>query len=159
MTPLDFIILTLAASAIVDAWRCGSIFEKRRIYLDAYYLSGRNCEEAVNAVEREQIMTWREDFRIIDRLPNLVLELFTCPFCFSHHTPWILALTCFLPAFYMEGVWVFLLKLPAYSLAATRLGTIINACVPEGAQYEREDIDDSFSKGTGEEEDEHGPPG
>jgi hypothetical protein len=65
----------------------------------------------------------------------------TCKFCFSHHTPWILAAAFFLPALFLPTPWDFVLKIPVYSLAATRLGNIINAFTPDLANYYRNEVD------------------
>jgi hypothetical protein len=76
--------------------------------------------------------------RVADRvLPSIFAELFSCSFCFSHHAPYILALVFFFPALFVSPDWVvWLLKLPVYSLAATRAGTYLNALIPD-ARYDR----------------------
>lgn len=105
---VDFIALVFAASAVVDAWFNGSIFADRRAY-----------------------------FQALDDGGSKLGELMSCRFCFSHHTPWILAALFFVPGLFVPEPWGFVLKLPVYSLAATRIGNIINACLPDDARYER----------------------
>jgi hypothetical protein len=120
VTVLDFIVLTLAASAWVDTWFNGSIFDSWRAYSEAMADSGY--------LEKT-------------RLRDLFYEMVTCKFCFSHHTPWILAVAFFLPALFVQPPWDFVLKIPVYSLAATRLGNIINAFTPDLANYYRSEVD------------------
>ncbi len=141
MTWLDFLVITLAASAIVDVWANGSIFANWRAFLQD------KADESDEPDSTPPSDTDEEDegdplpfmMRVADRvLPRLFAELVSCMFCFSHHTPYVVALLFFMPATFVQTPWlVFLLKLPAYSLAATRLGNIVNAAVPEGARYQR----------------------
>lgn|GEM_PF-2127148 len=142
MTWLDFIALTLAASAVVDVWQNGSAFADWRAFLQdkADEPDPDPAPPAVSDTDEED----EGDplpfmMRVADRvLPRFIAELLVCPFCFSHHTPWVLALVCFLPSFFVSWAWlVFLLKLPVYSLAATRLGNLITAFAPEEARYTR----------------------
>jgi hypothetical protein len=134
MMPLDFLVITLAASALVDVWRNGSIFALGRATMQAKEddASGGWFESS----ESEDLLTsglpWY--WRIV---PVFFAKMLNCWFCLSHHTPWILAILFFLPALWLDGVWEWAFKLPVYSLAATRLGTIINAYVPLEAQYDR----------------------
>jgi hypothetical protein len=132
---LDFIVLTLAASALVDVWRNGSIFALGRAVLESradeeYALPGSESSWPGSAPAP---WLWRT-------IPLFFAKMLNCHFCFSHHTPWVLALLFFFPALWLDGVWAWLAKLPVYSLAATRLGTIINAYVPEDAKYERSNV-------------------
>lgn len=134
MTWLDFIVLTFAASAIVDTWRNSSLFAMGRAVLEAREDDLEDwpaeSESSYPAPGLPTPWYWQS-------IPVFFAKMLNCPFCFSHHTPWILAVLFFLPALWLTGTWAWLLKLPVYSLAATRLGTIINACVPDGAKYER----------------------
>ncbi len=135
MTWLDFFALALAASALVDVWRNGSIFATGRAVLEAKADEEGWLAESESSHSSPGLPTpwyWQ-------RVPLFFAKMLNCHFCLSHHTPWILAVLFFLPALWLTGTWAWLLKLPVYSLAATRLGTIVNACVPEGAKYERDD--------------------
>lgn len=141
MSWLDFIVLTLAASAVLDVWFNGSIFADWR----AFFQDGPAADPVDAHVEPVATKTSDEAplpllMQIAERIvPDWVVEMLNCPFCFSYHAPWMVALVCFLPADYIAWGWVaFLLKLPAYSLAATRLGNLINAWAPKEAKYKNE---------------------
>ncbi len=136
MTLLDFLVLCLAASAVVDVWFNGSIFAEWRAYAEALDDTEPCCnEELPTDIPLEPIAL---HMRWMVWLPSRVLTLILCRYCFSHHTPWIVAVTCFVPGLFLADPWAALCKLPAYCLAATRLGNIINACIPKNAQYFRE---------------------
>jgi hypothetical protein len=94
-------------------------------------------QQRLNAIIENQL-PWK--MRLAERfVPRFVGEILTCAFCLSHHTPWIVGVVFFLPALLVPWPWlVFLLKLPAYSLAATRIGNLINAWAPAGAKYEHD---------------------
>ena len=143
MTWLDFFALTLAASALVDVWRNGSIFATGRAVLEAKVdEEGDWSTESESSYPPPGLPTpwyWR-------MIPAFFARILNCPFCLSHHTPWVLAVLFFLPALWCTGTWAWVLKLPVYSLAATRLGTIINACVPEGAKYARDNHSVPFTE-------------
>ena len=138
MTWLDFIVLTLAASAVIDCWFNGSLFADWRAFFETLADEPTEAQSpnqsppgSLGYHELPPLMT------MADRvLPRWVAELLLCPFCFSYHAPWIVGVVLFFPACLVETQWVaFLLKLPAYSLAATRLGNLINAFAPEEAKY------------------------
>ena len=140
MTALDFFALVMAASAIVDVWRNGSIFAELRAYFEARQDAGPPLAD--DPVPTEESLPadpnpwWMRLFDAV--LPRWFAELVSCRFCLSHHTPWVAAVVCYLPTLFVTTPWmIFLLKLPVYSLAATRIGNIINACVPASAQYDR----------------------
>ncbi len=134
MSVLDFIVLTLAASAVVDVWFNGSLFADWRAFFQS---TADDVSDVSMPVPTGDNLSPLQ--RLADRwVPTWVAEMLGCSFCFSHHTPWILALVCFLPAALIPWYWLaFLFKLPAYSLAATRLGNLINAWAPAGAKYEK----------------------
>lgn len=117
MTWLDFIALSLAAGGVVDVWKNGSIFALARAV-------------AADAAETDAVQNRRT-------VRGLLGELLSCEFCLSHHTPWLLAVLFLLPALVVTGPLAFLLKLPVYSLAATRLGWLLNAAVPADCRYDR----------------------
>lgn len=143
MTTLDFIVLTLAAGAVVHVWFRGSIFTEPRAYTEARTDLPMSDEALADMPapdeddDSEPVPLW---MRLADRVvPTFVCELLVCHFCLSHHTPYILALLFFLPSLFVTAPWaVFLFKLPVYSLAATRLGNIINAIAPPAVRYKDE---------------------
>lgn len=139
MTVLDFFALVMAASAIVDVWRNGSIFAEPRAYFEARADAGVASSEPLpeEGLPADPNPWWMWLFDHC--LPGWFAELVNCRFCLSHHTPWMAALVCYFPTLFISTAWmVFLMKLPVYSLAATRIGNIINACVPTSAQYDRQ---------------------
>ena len=141
MTWLDFLVLTLAASGVVDVWFNGSIFADWRAFFqdkadepDEPTPPDDSAEQLDEEDEGEPLPVM---MRVADRvLPRLFAELVSCSFCFSHHTPWVLAMVCFFPGLFIETTWIaWLLKMPVYSLAATRLGNLITAFAPSEAKY------------------------
>lgn len=142
MTWLDFFVLTLAASGLVDLWKNGSIFATGRAILEA-------------KVDEEGLPTENESSHSLpglptpwywQRIPLFFAKMLSCSFCLSFHTPWLLALLCFLPALWLPGTWAWSSKLLVYSLAATRLGTIINACLPPESRYDRDDYQTPYTE-------------
>lgn len=139
MTWLDFLALTLAASGLVDVWKNGSIFADWRAFMQDKADEPDQPPTTDDAAEpEEEGEPLPVLMRVADRvLPSILAELFSCSFCFSHHTPYILALVFFFPALFVSPDWVvWLLKLPVYSLAATRAGTFLNALISD-ARYDR----------------------
>jgi|JI9StandDraft_2_1071091.scaffolds.fasta_scaffold56376_4 hypothetical protein len=153
MTWFDFVVLTFAASAIVDVWRNGSLFADWRGFFES---DDDRCPDPVLTPGEPGIVTNKDAIANMDlhagvevsRLPRLmqladrwvprfVGEILTCSFCFSHHTPWIVGVVCFFPAMFAPAWLAFLLKLPAYSLAATRIGNLINAWAPPSSKYDQ----------------------
>jgi hypothetical protein len=180
MSWLDFFVLTLAASAIVDAWFNGSIFADWRAFFQSKCddplpeedtpAEPPSDEEAPPSENEGEPLPWL--MRLADKvIPRPVAELLSCSFCLSHHTPWMVGilfvLAAVIAAWWQEpiipaisgGIWplsheyairpvssaypwrdplVLILKFPAYSLAATRLGNILNSLVPAKARYHSE---------------------
>lgn len=129
MTAIDFIALVFAASTCVDTWFNGSIFDSWRAWFEA---------SSDIAISSDQVIPrWRLDIRAMD----LFSEMVTCKFCVSHHTPWLLACAFFVPALFVSAPWDFIFKIPVYSLAATRIGNIINAFVPADVCYYRSEAE------------------
>lgn len=125
MTTLDFIVLMLSASACVDVWRNAELFATQRAYLEA-------------AQDGDVRWAW-------------FATLMNCPYCLSHHTPWLLAVTFYVPAMILVAVakaWesdtlltiAFVLKIPVYSLAATRGAVLADLLLPDRAKYSREEF-------------------
>lgn len=136
MTLLDFLALALASHAWVDVWRNGSIFDSLRAYMEAR--ADADLYESNEQEDQEPDGTTPRWMRLLNAIcPRWFAELVSCSFCFSHHTPWVLAVSLYFPSLFVETPWDWLLKMPIYALACTRLGTIINAIVPD-ADYERD---------------------
>lgn len=139
---VDFIALIFAASGWVDLWFNGSLFDEWRAYFQArddftededYPDDNPSCSlSAPDPEPPRPLWMW-----LFDWLPDWFCELVSCKFCFSHHTPWLLAMFFLLPAMFVPAGWAFVLKVPVYCLAATRIGNIINAYVPTDARYDR----------------------
>jgi len=129
---VDFLALIFAHAAVVDVWRNGSIFATGRAYMEAKADADPEDDED-DGVETA--------FSLWLLIPRPIAELLNCPYCLSHHTPWVLAVAFLFTATLVVEPWSFLLKLPVYSLAATRIGNIINEMVPEGARYRRSETD------------------
>jgi hypothetical protein len=110
MFVLDFIALILAVGAPINAWlHPGGILEELREYVAAW---------AEGSYE-DRPPTWREIFR--ERIGALA----NCRFCLSYHVPWVLLLLCYVPSLWLHSPWDMLVKLPIYSLAATRVSMIL----------------------------------
>jgi len=140
MTALDFIALIFAASGLVDVWRNGSVFAEVRAYMEARSDYDPDDDDEVDAPETavQPGPWWMRVLNVV--CPVWVAEMLSCWFCFSHHTPWVLAMLCYFPALFSPYPWLtFLLKLPVYSLAATRIGTMLNESIFHAASYDRDD--------------------
>ena len=147
MSWLDFFVGTLAAAAIVDVWFNGSIFASLRAVVEG---KAEEADEDVTIDEDDAAAVDDGEplplfLRIVDRvLPKFIADLLVCPFCFSHHTPWIVILLCFVTSYSCENeTLAFAFKIPAYSLAMTRLGTLINAYAPNDAKYKPKEDNES----------------
>lgn len=103
MTWLDFVVLVLAVGTPINVW----------LY-----------EESILAGWREWIFAWAEfngeESRWRDRLRYKLGELLSCRFCMSHWVPIILIVLFYLPSLFIIEPWSTVVKLPVYSLAATR---------------------------------------
>lgn len=111
ITLLDFLAIALAAGAIIEVWHKGSIFETARAYAQAW-----------------------QDVTPYDTIRGKFLELVNCPFCKSYHVPLYLFLLLLL-GHAAGGVFETGVRLVVYSLAATRLGNIIDSLLPKEARY------------------------
>lgn len=124
MNLLDFVVLALASGAVVDAWFLGSLFASARAFFEE---KGNRYEGPADNSPGDPDIAPAEDelpgwMRAADRaIPDAAAELFNCPFCLSHHVPYILLLLFYAPALFLPAPFSTLLKLPAYSLAATQL--------------------------------------
>lgn len=145
MDLVDFIVLILAASAMVDVWRNGSVFADLRAYFEARQDAGLvddslppvpvRSDSGGEPADEEPRPFWQ---RLADWLPRPFVELLNCSYCLSHHTPWVLALLLWWPSTWLVQPLAILCKIPLYSLAATRAGYLINAALPRDACYDRE---------------------
>jgi hypothetical protein len=140
---LDFIALILAASAVTDVWLNGSIFSTLLALLqdkaDSSILEPEDATAAADELREGEAVPISGFVRLVDTVvPPKIAELLTCWFCLSHHTPWILSMLFLFPALFVTTpAGVFLLKLPVYSLAATRVSFLIDAWLPPHARYIR----------------------
>lgn len=112
ISALDFLAVTLAAGAVIDVWHKGSIFETPRAYAQAM-----------------QDVTPRETIK------GRFLEWVNCPFCKSYHFPLYLFLAL-LAGSWFGGMVDGGVRVLIYSLAATRLGNIINGFLPTDSRYD-----------------------
>jgi hypothetical protein len=81
-------------------------------------------EESIVAVWREWIIAWGDHDGEMpgwrDNLRYTLAELLSCRFCMSHWVPVILILMFYVPSLFVSEPWSIIVKLPIYSLAATR---------------------------------------
>ena len=112
------LVLPLAAGAVIDVWRNGSIFAELR---------ARN-EMRTAAFERGEFS-----------IRNFVAALLDCSFCMSFHVPLWFVVTRYLPAVLLEHSgwhrWAQVVLLPSYCLAATRVSWLVNGLVPDHLRY------------------------
>lgn len=114
ISAFDFFVVALAAGAVIEVWHKGSLFETPRAYAQAL-----------------QDITPRETVK------GRVLELINCPFCKSYHAPLYLFLLL-LSGSWVGGIVNDVVRLLLYSLAATRLGNIIDGFLPPTSRYSGE---------------------
>lgn len=113
MSWIDLVALGFAAGVPINAWlHPGGLFEELVEWI-------RVWSEFVPTDEKQT--PTRED-----RIKEKIGQLLTCPFCLSHHTPWILILLCYFPSLWMSYPWDVIFKLPVYSMAATQITLIIS---------------------------------
>lgn len=124
ITAFDFFAVVFAAGAVIEVWHKGSLFDTARAYAQAM-----------------QDITPRET------LKGRLLELINCPFCKSYHVPLYLLLLLAVSG-WCGGILHIAAQLVVYSLAATRLGNIIDSLLPEAAKYSPDNFGD-FLHGSG----------
>jgi len=138
---LDFVVLVLASSAIVDVWRNGSLFTDWRALFQA--LSDTSPGGTSSDTEVLSDMPQPDPLPIPQRwvvryAPAWLGELLSCAFCFSYHAPWIAYVIWLLPKYeFGSGFLMTCWTIPLYALAATRLGNIINSFLPDESKYQR----------------------
>lgn len=111
ITFLDFLAVALAAGAIIEVWHKGSLFETARAYSQAL-----------------------QDVTPYNTLKGKLLELVNCPFCKSYHAPFYLLLLL-LAGSSVGGIFDAGVRVVIYSLAATRLGNVIDGMLPKESRY------------------------
>lgn len=111
MTPLDFVAIVFAAGAVIEVWHKGSIFEIPRAYVQAW-----------------------QDVADPSSAKGRLWELLLCPFCQSYHVPLYLGLLL-LASLWAGGIMPYLARLVIYSLAATRIGNLIDGLLPARLRY------------------------
>lgn len=142
LSALDFIVLTLAAGAVVDVWFNGSLFAGMRAYMEV-----RADDDSPPHVywTFPSAPYYRGDFWLCIAdfiVPRWLAKLLTCHYCTSYHAPWIILLfLIFLPPYCVAAVAAEVLRIPFYALAAARAGNLINALLPKNAQYDRATLD------------------
>jgi len=124
LTPFDFFAVVFAAGAVIEVWHKGSLFDTARAYAQAL-----------------QDVTPRESVK------GRLLELINCPFCKSYHVPLYLFLLL-VAGNWCGGILHVIVRVVIYSLAATRLGNIIDSLLPEAAKYSP-DLFGDFLHGSG----------
>jgi hypothetical protein len=112
MSPFDFLAVVLASGAVIQVWHQGSLFASWRAYLQAV-----------------------QDVTDPDTPKGKLLELVLCPFCKSYHVPLYLYLLL------LAGDWIGAtigtgVRIVVYSLAATRLGNIVDGLLPPNLRYD-----------------------
>jgi hypothetical protein len=112
MTVLDFVAVVFAAGAIIEVWHKGSIFETARAYVQAW-----------------------QDVAPPESVKGRLWELLMCPFCKSYHVPLYL-FALLLASDHIGGIMPALGRAVIYSLAATRIGNIIDGLLPARMRYD-----------------------
>jgi len=144
MTILDLIALALAAGAVLDAWANGSIFEDLRTYIarraDGYVGPPEDGLIPDPSIVREY--PWWA--RMLDKvLPRFFALAWDCLFCSSYHAPAYLLLVFYLPSLALSPPYDTIVKLPIYSLAATRAANLLTlkfgTAGPNGVHGETDD--------------------
>lgn len=141
---LDFVFVVLAAGAVIDVWFNGTIFEQLHNLVDAI-AEPPAAEIPITDIPNEgsnvqiEVLEPSLVLRLTERYcPQLLAELLTCPYCMSYHVPWILFLLFVVPSMWVDTPWAaFVIKLPVYSLAATRISNLLNDLLPSSARYMR----------------------
>lgn len=112
MSALDLFAVVFASGAIIEVWHKGSIFETARAYVQAW-----------------------QDMTPPETLKGRLWELVMCPFCKSYHVPLYLS-SCLLAGDWIGGTMATLTRVVVYSLAATRIGNLIDGLLPDKLKYD-----------------------
>jgi hypothetical protein len=151
---LDFLVLTLASSGLLELWFKGSIFASVRSLAEIKDEDFWHPPEPVSTSPEAAFVAEHDDtveetplpwpLRLYDLLPNWVGALMICRLCLSYQTPFWLGLLLWVPSLWLPDTWGSLLKFPLYALAASRAGNILTGVLPAALQY-KEDPDDKPS--------------
>jgi hypothetical protein len=116
MAVLDFVMLFLAAGALVNAWMMtDGLFEGVRDWLDSWG-------------EPSGGLDWKD--RVYDNIRWFISKLFTCRTCLTYHVSFWLIVIFWLPSlFWLKPPWSLVWFIPVYALAATRLSLLIGTAV------------------------------
>lgn len=134
---IDLIAIVLAAGAVIDIWRNGSLFEEARAYMEARADTDGDVLPAADDTRpyAERYPHW---VHLCNKcLPDWIVCLLNCSYCMGPHAAfwWLVYLV---PSLWMAEPWAIVYKVPLYAFAAFRLGFIIDAKLPRRARYERE---------------------
>lgn len=111
MDLVSFVMLFLAAGALVNAWMLkDGLFEPWRDWLSVW---GSPADAG----------TWGEYARWF------IAKLLTCRICLTYHVAFWLIVLFWLPSFWLPPPWGVVLFIPVYALAATRLSLLIGTVV------------------------------
>lgn len=127
MTITDFLICSLAASAVVDVWFNGSILAewRRQVEIKADWYCDQLEQPDTPAIDiQPEVGTVTEVTSPVNACPCLIIRMLNCAYCMSHHTPvwvfvWYFSVSLLPPTVCQ------ILRLPVYALAATRLMNVV----------------------------------
>ncbi len=131
MHVLDFVAVAFASGAVLDAWANGSIFDALRDYVRRR-ADGEIGPPSVPPGELPEGVEivypiWA---KILDRVvPRFFMLAWDCLFCASYHAAAYLLLVFYVPSVFLPHPWSVLVKLPIYSLAATRVANLLSQTV------------------------------
>ena len=123
MDAIDFAALALAVSAVTDSWFLGSLFAEARAFFEEKAVSADTATEQDGTGDPDTPTVDERPYwmRIADRaIPDAAAELMNCPFCLSHHIPYVLLLLFYVPSLFLGWPYAAIVKLPIYSLACTQ---------------------------------------
>jgi len=113
MTFLEFIALLAASGALVDAWlHEPGVFDDAREWFRVW---GQPRPEEIT----ENGLTWRAWAR------GKIAQLSECRTCLTYHAAFWLLVLFWLPSFWLNPPWDWIVFLPVFSLAATRFSLLL----------------------------------
>lgn len=117
---LDFIAIIGAVGAVVNAWmHRGGLFEDWRDRLEVW--ASNPSDETGPAAKS---LSWA-----YHGTRARIAQLFNCRFCLSYHVAFWLIVLFYLPSLWLAPPWSLLVKLPIYSLAATRFSLLLSMAI------------------------------
>ena len=107
MAIFEFVLIFLAAGALVNAWMMrDGLFAGARSWLEAWGdPSGHNT--------------------LGDAVRWFIASLLTCRVCLTYHTAFWLIVIFWLPGLFLAPPWVYIWFTPVYALAATRVSLLL----------------------------------